>query len=107
MSESGKICFICNKLGADNRDHVIPLCLFVPPRPDNLLTLPAHHRCHNQLEEEYFRTIVAGLSLEQSTSARTLWEDKIARSIQRSRPLWRAIHDSLVPHIDLFSPGGI
>ena len=47
MAEDNGVCFVCGTLGVDSRDHVIPTCLFVPPLPDNLLTLPAHHRCHN------------------------------------------------------------
>src|SRR5438874_976299 len=47
------------------------------------------------------------LGLENSTSAHTLWEDTISRSIHRSRPLWGAIRNTLVPCIDVLSPGGV
>lgn len=107
MTEDKEICFICGMPRADSRDHVIPACLFAPPLPDNLLTLPAHHKCHNQLQEEYFRSIAAGLGSESSKTANVLWEGKVARSIQRNSPLQGSLRTSLLRKVDLVSPGGI
>jgi hypothetical protein len=107
MAEDSDICFVCGTPGADSRDHVIPTCLFVPPLPGNLLTLPAHHRCHNQLQEEYFRNIVAWLGSDSSNTANLLWEGKVARSLQRNRPLRDSLRASLLKKVNLLSPGGI
>jgi len=107
MTVNSEICFICCASGADSRDHIIPASLFVPPLPCDLLTLPAHYRCHNQLQEEYFRNIVAWLGLENSNTANILWEGKVARSLQRSRPLRDSIRSSLLRRINLVSPSGI
>jgi hypothetical protein len=92
MADNSEICFVCGTPRADMRDHVLFDCLFVPPRPSNLLTLPAHYRYQNKLQEEYFRNIAVGLGLDTSHTAHTLWEDKVYRSLQRNSPL----HDSLV-----------
>ncbi len=40
--------------GADTRDHVIPESFFPTPKPNNLITLPAHYSCHNRLVSEKF-----------------------------------------------------
>lgn len=107
MADDADICFICGTLGADTRDHVLPECLFVAPRPNNLLTLPAHYTCHNQLQEEYFRNIVAWLGSDNSHIANTLWHGKIARSLQRNRPLQYSLRVSLLKKVNLVSSGGI
>jgi hypothetical protein len=95
MANDSEICFICCKLGADTRDHVLPECFFVPPRPSNLLTLPAHYRCHNQTQEEYFRNIIALLGSENSNAAKMLWGGKVIRSIKRNHALQKSLRTSL------------
>jgi hypothetical protein len=107
MADDSDICFVCGTPGADMRDHVLFDCLFVPPRPSNLLTLPAHYRCQNKLHEEYFRNIAAGLSLDTSHTAHTLWEDKVYRSLQRNSPLRDSLRASLLRKVNLVSSGGI
>ena len=107
MAEDNETCFVCGTPGADSRDHVIPLCLFAHPRPNALLTLPAHHSCHNELQEEYFRSIAVWQGSESSNTANILWESKVARSLQRNRPLRDSLRTSLLKQVDLFSPGGI
>jgi hypothetical protein len=107
MADDSDICFVCGTPGADMRDHVLFDCLFVPPRPSNLLTLPARYRCQNKLQEEYFRNIAAGLGLDTSHTAHTLWEDKVYRSLQRNRPLRDSLRASLLRKVNLVSSGGI
>ena len=59
------------------------------------------------MQEEYFRNIVAGLGLDSSNTANILWEGKVARSIQRNRPLQDSLRVSLLKQVDLVSPGGL
>lgn len=107
MSAPTELCYICCEPGADDRDHVIPVALFEKPRPSDLLTLPAHHKCHDQLDEEYFRLIVAGQSSRDNQNANKLWEGKIKRSVQRSAPLQASLRSALLDSVNLVSPGGI
>jgi hypothetical protein len=68
-------CYICGETGPDTDDHVIPDCFFTDPRPDNLLTFPAHLACNRRLSrsDEYARDILASLGSEQSVVAKELW----------------------------------
>ena len=101
------ICYICCKAGSDDKDHVIPYSFFKKPRPANLLTLPAHHKCHSKMDEEYFRILAAGQNLEQSTSANDLWKGKIFRSVGRNIPLRELIRSSILDNVPIISKGGI
>jgi hypothetical protein len=109
MAEVGheELCFICGKPGCEDRDHVIPSCFFADSKPDNLLTLPAHHRCHDAMDEEYTRNILATLHADKNETARELYEGKISRSMKRSAPLRAAILSTLRPEVDVKSHGGI
>jgi len=101
------VCYICCRPGVDDRDHVIPYSFFKKPRPENLLTLPAHHKCHSKMDEEYFRILAAGQGLEESTSARDLWKGKIFRSVGRNIPLRELIRSSILDNVPVISKGGI
>lgn len=107
MTEDKDICFICGTPEADTRDHVIPACMFSPPLPGNLLTLPAHYSCHNQLDEEYFRTIAAGLSSDDSDIANSLWKGKVDRSFMHNPRLQNSIRLSLEKGVAMVSPHDI
>ena len=102
-------CYVCGEMGADTADHVIPRGFFPPPRPSNLLTLPAHYSCHNRLDEEYVRNIVASMGRDSSAAAARLWETEgsVRASFARNPPLRRSVMAGMVPHIEVFSPGGV
>ena len=101
------VCYICGSEQPDSRDHVVPDCFFKSPRPANLLTLPAHHACHNRLDDEYVRDILSGLGSEGSTIAHKLWDTKTKRSLERSASLRKSVRASLIRSIDLISPAGL
>lgn len=101
------VCYICCNPGADDRDHVIPYSFFNKPRPANLLSFPAHHKCHSKMDEEYFRVLAAGQGLEESTSATDLWKGKIFRSVGRNMPLRELIWSSIIDNAPIISNGGI
>ena len=101
------VCYICCKPGTDDRDHVIPSSFFTKPKPANLLTFPAHHQCHSEMDEEYFRVLAAGQGLEESKSATDLWQDKIFRSVGRNMPLQELIRSSILDNVPLISKGEI
>jgi hypothetical protein len=101
------ICYICCEPGCDDKDHVIPSSFFTKPKPANLLTFPAHHQCHSEMDEEYFRVLAAGQGLKVSNAATDLWRGKIFRSVGRNMPLRELIRSSILNNVPLISKGGI
>ena len=51
-------CVYCGTTGDITADHVPPECLFEPPLPNNLITVPACRRCNQRFgrDDEYFKT---------------------------------------------------
>lgn len=107
MTKKGsEICYICVKLGADSRDHIIPQCFFIPPLPSDLKTLPAHRGCHNKLSEDYPRLLFTSLSGNNRT-AQQLWNGKVERALVRNAPMRDAVLQSLTePDVEIVSPSG-
>jgi hypothetical protein len=102
-------CYICVQPGADSRDHIIPSGLFPQPRPTSLVTLAAHHSCHNRLSEDYARAILAGTS-GTATAARVnavqvAWS--LVRSDLKGTKLRRDLSRTLIPRIEFRSPSGL
>ncbi len=90
-------CYVCGRPGADTRDHVIPESFFPTPKPNNLITLPAHYSCHDRLGEEYVRSILAGLA--ESKPAMQLNEGPAGRALRRNEPLKRDLRASMIRRI--------
>ena len=101
-------CYICAQPGADMKDHLVPSGFFPPPRPSNLITLPAHYSCQNRLSGDYARAILAGTS--ESRTARRVMEE-VRRSLRRSdlggMKLRRDLIQTLRPRIDIRSASGL
>lgn len=100
-------CYVCGGMNCDSMDHVVPVSFFLPPLPRDIVTLPAHTRCHNALDEEYFRQFAVPMAAEMNATARRLYETKVGRAAARSTPLRMALFSALRPSIDVLSPGGI
>lgn len=99
-------CYLCGEDGAEDREHVFGRLMFPIPRPENLLTAPAHRSCNQgfQSDEEYFRTFaLSGLPNE---AARILWEGPVRRSFNR-QPAFQARLASQIGREDIHSRGGI
>lgn len=52
-----KVCVFCGETNNVTDDHVPPKNIFPPPRPNNLITVPACIKCNSIIskDEEYFR----------------------------------------------------
>ena len=53
-------CAYCGEWSELTRDHIPPKCLFGPPRPSNLITVPSCDPCNRELsrDDEYFRLVL-------------------------------------------------
>ncbi|MFO1000723.1 MAG: hypothetical protein U0936_10310 [Planctomycetaceae bacterium] len=86
-AESRKVCVYCGKNGRLTNDHVPPQNLFLKPRPNDLITVPACETCNRgaSKDDEYFRLMLAIRQDAGNTGpAQHLWPT-IERSLKRSQ----------------------
>jgi len=80
-------CAYCGHAGELTREHVIPKCLFVPPYPPNLITVPVCDRCNNEKskDDDFLRDfLVVDIQGSQSPVTQTLFSGKVQRSLSRN-----------------------
>ena len=72
---------------ADTRDHVIPKCLFAPPFPPNLITVPACRTCNGlkSSDDDFLRDyLTIYIEGNESPYAWKIYEDKVRSSVRRN-----------------------
>lgn len=82
-------CVYCGLKKTVTRDHVFSKALFVPPYPEDMITVYSCKECNESfsLDEEYFRIIIAGGSTF-TKDGQKLWHKKvIGSSFKRSSKL--------------------
>lgn len=100
-------CYWCGHDDPTGHDHVFPRSLFAPPRPANLITVPACD-CHNGVfsrDEEYFRDFILSGSYGHP-EARRLWREKTVGSIRR-KPSYRALLAGQLQRLEFRTPAGL
>lgn len=107
VPKTGDRCFWCGASDPPEKDHVFPKSLFFPPRPENLITVPAcetHNRMFS-LEEEYFREFVLASSYSHP-EARQLWETRTRSALSR-KPAYRAMLAAQIRKLEIRTAGGV
>ncbi len=107
MVKDKKICIYCGA-PADTRDHVPPKCLFSPPYPGKMITVPACRECNESFgpQEEHCRNILTSLAENEGhPSVVKHLEGKRNRSLKRSQPALREVLDSL-RDVEIQTPEG-
>jgi hypothetical protein len=87
MRRRTKICVYCGEAKGTTRDHVIPGCLFVDPKPANLLTVPACLSCNNvekSADDTFLRDLLAVDIDNEHPVAESLRASKVRRSVERN-----------------------
>ena len=83
-------CAYCGEFKELTRDHVIPLCLFKPPYPNNLITVPACDDCNNlkSKNNDYLRDYVTiDIYGNQNPIAQDIFKDKVMKSFRSDQSL--------------------
>ena len=75
------VCALCGKTLQVTREHVPPKNLYLPPRPENTITVPVCEPCNHgyHLDDEYFRVYVAA-GAKPNTRLWRLWKEKVVGS---------------------------
>jgi len=70
-------CVYCGSAVQLTREHVFPKNLFLPPKPKNLVTVPACKSCNESYDQddEYFRAYVVTPAFEETTG-RKMWDER-------------------------------
>lgn len=82
-------CIYCGQMKTLTMDHVPPASLFAPPRPSNLITVPACRACNEAASKdiEYFRLVLSvRIDIHEDPAAAALWPTALrglARPSQR------------------------
>ncbi len=108
QNQRGEKCIYCFKPPTD-KDHVICRNLF----PDkgkglSLIKVPSCHECNLALssDEEFFRLFIAGISLDWSDKARTVFDTSIKRQLEKRPALAKKMFDNM-SLVNIETPSGI
>lgn len=82
-----QLCVYCGTKEATTRDHVAPLCLFVDPKPPNLLTVPVCEDCNNEKsrDDTILRDVLMVDIDNSHPIAQHLLATKVKRAVERNR----------------------
>jgi len=86
-------CVICGKCKAVTKDHVPPRGIFCKPRPNNLVKVPACHKCNNLVSglDERFR-VYLGLHVSSGDNmGKKFFREEAIRTLNHNRKLLKEI----------------
>src|ERR1043165_9530327 len=87
MTRRAKPCVYCVEADGTSKDHVVPDCLFVDPKPPNLLTVPACLGCNNDeksRDDTFLRDLLVVDIDNDHPVAKALLATKVRRSVERN-----------------------
>lgn len=102
------LCAICGIREAVTKDHVPPRGIFIKPRPNNLIKVPACFSCNNNASDldEKFR-VYLGLHVGGSGGqGEELFRKEALRTLKHNKKLRQKILRGMEP-VNLTTPGGI
>jgi hypothetical protein len=106
-----KECAYCGSVVAVTKDHIPPKGIFSPPRPNNLISVPACFKCHGAetaKDDEYFRlSLQVRMEVSEHPDAIKL-RPALLRSLQMPEKvgMLKSFLRSIVP-CELTTPSGV
>lgn len=92
-----KECYLCGETRDLTRDHLPPECMFRPPLPSNLITVPCCRNCNEsfKLDDEALM-IFTSAHHAVSLDGMWVWKNKALNSLRRSPKLLQNVRKSLL-----------
>ena len=86
---TNKLCCLCGIRPATTKDHIPPKCIFPPPRPVDIITVPACKKCNESTSavDEEFRVFVSMFAGKRTAEAERLWENQTLSTVKKNRRL--------------------
>ena len=83
-----KLCCFCGIRPATTKDHIPPKCIFPPPRPVDIITVPACKECNESTSaiDEEFRVFANLFVGKKTPETERLWESSIS-TVEKNRRL--------------------
>ena len=110
MKHQSQNCTYCGRINPETYDHIPPACLFPPPRPSNLITVPCCSSCNASAskDDEYFKMIFAIRHDMGNQPAGQKLLDSVLRGLEnpRKRGMLRSLLRSM-KRVSLHSPAGL
>jgi len=103
------VCVFCGKpLNQSHDDHIPGKQFFPQPRPDDLITVPAHADCNRRYksDEDYLRAILLATDAGKSAFGNQLWQQKAKRALDKDKGLNNAFFRSVL-NFAVFTPDGL
>ena len=92
------MCVFCGKsLNLSHDDHIPGKQFFPQPRPDDLITVPAHDVCNRRYkpDEDYLRAILLATDAGKTAFGDLLWQQKAKRALDKDKGLNNAFFRSV------------
>jgi hypothetical protein len=101
-------CVYCGDNPGITDDHVPPKSFFPQPRPSNLITVPACHKCNSgaSKDEDYFLATFMFSGAGNSDAGKILWKQRLNRMFRKNLGLKRKIAEGL-SYRPVVTPTGI
>lgn len=105
---SHKLCVICGASDATTKDHIPPKNIFLKPRPNDLITVPACRKCNsgNSKHDEEFRVFLSFQIGIENKATKKLWKDGALPTLDHNDRLRNFLIENS-REIDLHTPAGI
>lgn len=109
-TDQAELCAYCGIRPGTTDDHVVARNLFLPPRPDDMVTVPACDDCNGRKSmcDQYLRDmLVADIETYNHPRARRLLDGKAMRAFRSNRSRLAQAARTRARYVPMHSPGGI